>query len=41
MDEIDIVIKQDVIFFSWNDEIIQEMAEALGEPEFSDPRPCG
>ena len=41
MSEIEIVIKQDLAFFSWNDEVIQEMAEELGEPEFSEPRPCG
>jgi hypothetical protein len=37
----EIMIDQDLVLFSWNDEAIQEMAEALGEPEFSEPRPCG
>ena len=41
MDEIEVIIKQDMTLFEWNDETIQEMAEELGEPEFSEPRPCG
>jgi len=39
--EMEILIDQDLVLFSWNDEAIQEMAEALGEPEFPEPRPCG
>lgn len=37
----EILIDEDEVFFLWNDEAIQELAEALGEPEFSEPRPCG
>ncbi|MBN2032275.1 MAG: hypothetical protein JW836_03285 [Deltaproteobacteria bacterium] len=40
-EEIEILIDQDLVLFSWNDEAIQEMAEVLGEPEFPEPRPCG
>jgi len=39
--EMEILIDQDLVVFSWNDEAIQEMAEALGETEFPEPRPCG
>jgi hypothetical protein len=39
--EMEILIDGDAICFSWNDEAIQEMGEALGEPEFSEPRPSG
>jgi len=39
--DIEIVIDKDFIFFSWNDEGIQELAEELGTPEFPEPRPCG
>ena len=41
MNDIEIVIDQDVVVFSWNDEEIQEIAEELGEPEFPESRPCG
>jgi hypothetical protein len=41
MDEIEIQIEGDDVIFSWNNPEIQEMAEALGEPEFETPRPCG
>ena len=41
MDEIEVIIKEDMVLFEWNDETIQEMAEELGEPEFPEPRPCG
>jgi hypothetical protein len=39
--EMEIMIDQDLVLFSWNDEAIQELAEALGEPEFPEPRACG
>jgi len=39
--EIEIVIDQGEVLFSWNDETIQEMAVALGETDFPEPRPCG
>ena len=41
MDEIEVIIKENMVLFEWNDETIQEMAEELGEPEFPEPRPCG
>ena len=41
MIEIEIQIEKDEVIFSWNNPVIQEMAEALGEPEFETPRPCG
>ena len=41
MDEIEIQIEGDDVIFSWNNPEIQQMAEALGEPEFETPRPCG
>lgn len=37
----EILIDRDMVFFYWNDEVIQDLAEALGEPEFPEPRPCG
>ena len=39
--EIEIIIDQDVVFFSWNDETIQGLAVELGETDFPEPRPCG
>jgi len=39
--EIEITIVEDGVYFSWNDEAIQDLAEALGETEFPEPRPCG
>jgi len=39
--DIEIVIVQDTVLFSWNDQGIQELAEALGKPDFPKPRPCG
>jgi len=39
--DIEILIDEDLLFFSWNDDLIQEMAEELGTPEFPEPRPCG
>ena len=39
--EIEIIIDQDVVLFSWNDEAIQELAVELGETDFREPRPCG
>jgi len=39
--DIDVLVREDIIFFSWNDETIQEIALALGDPEFPEPRPCG
>jgi len=39
--EIEITIVGDGVCFSWNDEAIQDLAEALGETEFPEPRPCG
>jgi len=42
MDEIEIIIVDDTVIFDWNDkDIIQPMAEELGEPDFPEPRPCG
>jgi len=42
MDEVEVIIEGDQVLFSWNDrEVIQPMADQLGEPEFKDPRPCG
>lgn len=39
--EIEITLVDDQAYFSWNDDAIQELAEALGETEFPKPRPCG
>ena len=39
--EIEIIIDQDVVLFSWNDEAIQRLAEELGNTDFPEPRPCG
>jgi len=39
--DIEIVIEKELTFFFWNDEVIQELAEELGSPEFPEPRPCG
>jgi hypothetical protein len=39
--EIEITIVENRVYFSWNDEAIQDLAEALGETEFPEPRPCG
>jgi hypothetical protein len=39
--EIEILIQNDMVAISWNDETIQEIAEEIGQPEFPDPRPCG
>ncbi len=39
--EIEIIIVEDQIYFSWNDEAVQDLAEALGETEFPESRPCG
>ena len=39
--ELEILIENDLVLISWNEGEIQEMAEALGEPEFTEPRPCG
>jgi hypothetical protein len=41
MIEIEVQIEDDDVLFSWNTPEIQEMAEALGVPEFDSPRPCG
>jgi hypothetical protein len=41
MIEIEIQIEEDEVLFSWNNPEIQEMAEALGVPEFGTPSPCG
>ncbi|MBN1626108.1 MAG: hypothetical protein JW944_06240 [Deltaproteobacteria bacterium] len=41
-DDIEIIVDGEIIFFGWNDgDVIQPMAEELGEPEFPEPRPCG
>ena len=40
-DEIEIVIQNDTVIISWNNETIQEIAKDMGIPEFSEPRPCG
>jgi len=40
-DEIEITIVRNLVYFSWNDDSIQELAENLGEAEFPRPRPCG
>ena len=39
--EIEIVLVDDRVYFSWNDDAIQDLAEELGETEFPEPRPCG
>jgi len=39
--EIEILMQDDMVMISWNDETIQEIAEEIGQPEFPDPRPCG
>jgi len=39
--EIEITVIGNGVYFSWNDEAIQALAEALGETEFPEPRPCG
>lgn len=39
--EIEIIVDGGIAFFDWNNEVIQRLAEELGEPEFPDPRPCG
>jgi len=39
--DIEIVIEADLLFFSWNNDLIQELAEELGIPEIPQPRPCG
>jgi hypothetical protein len=39
--EIEIIIMENFIYFSWNDNTIQDLAEALGETEFRESRPCG
>jgi hypothetical protein len=41
MMDIELQIEEDEVLFSWNTPEIQEMAEALGVPEFETPRPCG
>jgi heme oxygenase len=41
IEELEIIIDGDSAIFSWNNEMIQEMAEELGETEFVQPRPCG
>lgn len=39
--EIEVLIVGDTAVISWNNETIQEIAEEIGQPEFSEPRPCG
>jgi hypothetical protein len=39
--EIEIIVDGEITFFFWNDEMIQDLSEELGEPEFPEPRPCG
>jgi len=39
--EFEILIHDDMVAISWNDETIQEIAEEIGQPEFAEPRPCG
>jgi len=39
--DIELVIVQDTVLFLWNDLVIQDLAEALGKPDFPKPRPCG
>jgi hypothetical protein len=39
--EIEITVFENRIYFSWNNDEIQDLAEALGETEFPEPRPCG
>jgi|WetSurMetagenome_2_1015567.scaffolds.fasta_scaffold576913_2 hypothetical protein len=40
--DIELIIENEYVIFEWNDkEIIQPMAEELGETEFPAPRPCG
>jgi hypothetical protein len=38
---IEIQVEGNRVVFSWNDEVIQKMAEELGEAEFAESRPCG
>ena len=39
--DIEIIVEQDLVLFSWNDEAVQELAVELGEMEFQESRPCG
>jgi len=39
--DIELWIERDMVMISWNDETIQDIAEEMGQPEFSEPRPCG
>lgn len=41
MEELEIILDGEDVLFSWNNEAIQELSEELGEPEFTEPRPCG
>jgi hypothetical protein len=41
VEELEIIIDGDTAIFSWNNEMIEDMAEELGETEFPQPRPCG
>lgn len=43
MEETDIEITVDgaIVFFAWNNEVIQQLAEEFGETEFAESRPCG
>jgi len=39
--DIEIMVDGEMVFFSWNNESIQSLAEELGETDFPEPRPCG
>ena len=39
--DVEIIVDGEVAFFSWNNEVIQELAEELGETDFPESRPCG
>jgi len=39
--DIEIIVEGEILFFAWNNEVIQQLAEEFGETEFPEPRPCG
>jgi hypothetical protein len=39
--EIEITVVDSRVDFSWNSQVIQVLAQALGETEFPEARPCG
>ena len=39
--DIEIIVDGEITLFTWNNEVIQGLAEELGETDFPEPRPCG